>query len=88
MERMKTVVEPTGALAFAVAMSKDFERLYPAKTFPRVGVLICGGNLDIAIVPKMIQLAKSKEIKTMSQIKNEKRKRKIPVKGTRDSTGK
>ena len=58
MERMKATVEPTGALALAVAMSDEFEHLYPAKTNRRVGVILCGGNLDLSVVPQMIELAK------------------------------
>ena len=40
-ERMKMVVEPTGALAFAALFSK---RLKPR---PRVGVVLSGGNVDL-----------------------------------------
>jgi threonine dehydratase len=41
-ERMKLVVEPTGALAFAALHSKK----YPAKGL-RVGVILSGGNVDL-----------------------------------------
>jgi threo-3-hydroxy-L-aspartate ammonia-lyase len=40
-ERMKIVVEPTGALAFAALFSR---RLQPR---PRVGVILSGGNVDL-----------------------------------------
>jgi len=56
---MKATIEPTGALAFAVSMSAEFNRLYPAQTYQRVGVILCGGNLDLSVVPKMIQLSNS-----------------------------
>jgi threonine dehydratase len=42
-ERMKIVVEPTGCLGAAAALSKQFHR--PGE---RVGVLISGGNIDLA----------------------------------------
>jgi threonine dehydratase len=42
-ERMKIVVEPTGCLGAAAALSKRFHR--PGE---RVGVLISGGNIDLA----------------------------------------
>ncbi len=41
-ERMKMIVEPTGCLAAAAALSKQFHR--PGE---RVGVLISGGNIDL-----------------------------------------
>jgi len=41
-ERMKIVVEPTGCLGAAAALSKQFHR--PGE---RVGVLISGGNIDL-----------------------------------------
>ena len=59
MERMKIVAEPTGALALAVAMSDEFSLKYPADDFQRVGVILCGGNLDLTVVPKMLELAET-----------------------------
>jgi threo-3-hydroxy-L-aspartate ammonia-lyase len=41
-ERMKMLVEPTGCLGAAAALSKQFQR--PGE---RVGVLISGGNIDL-----------------------------------------
>jgi len=58
MERAKMVVEPTGALALAVALSDEFEMKYPRSKYKSVAVIVCGGNLDLSVVPKMIQLAK------------------------------
>ena len=54
---MKIVAEPTGALALAVAMSEEFASKYPPAIFQRVGVILCGGNLDLSVVPKMLELA-------------------------------
>lgn len=59
MERMKCVIEPTGALALAVAMSEEFNKLYPAESNKKVGIIICGGNLDLSAVQKMIELSNS-----------------------------
>ena len=59
MERMKTVAEPTGALALAVALSDSFNASYPEATYQRVGVILCGGNLDLSVVPRMLELADS-----------------------------
>ena len=33
MQRMKSVAEPTGALALAVALSEEFNQKYPASVF-------------------------------------------------------
>ena len=54
------VVEPTGALALAVALSEEFESKYPKETYKSVAVIVCGGNLDLTVVQKMIQLAEHK----------------------------
>ena len=54
-ERMKTVIEPTGALGVAGL----FERVaVPAGA--RVGVLVSGGNVDFAEVGRWIGLAGGK----------------------------
>jgi threo-3-hydroxy-L-aspartate ammonia-lyase len=47
-ERMKLVVEPTGALAFAALLSEQLE-----VHGKRVGVIISGGNVDVAEVGKL-----------------------------------
>jgi threo-3-hydroxy-L-aspartate ammonia-lyase len=49
-ERMKIVVEPTGCLGAAAALSKQFHR--PGE---RVGVLISGGNIDL---PRFAELVR------------------------------
>ena len=46
-ERMKIVVEPTGALAFAAL----FHRKYPGKN-QKIGVVLSGGNVDLSQVGK------------------------------------
>ena len=51
-ERMKIVVEPTGALAAAAALSGRVDL-----RGTRVGVLISGGNIDMAAVPRLLQIA-------------------------------
>jgi len=49
-ERMKIVVEPTGSLAAAAALSKRFHQ--PGE---RVGVLISGGNIDLARYAELLR---------------------------------
>jgi len=60
MERMKTVIEPTGALATAVLTSEAFNAAYPAESYPNVAVILCGGNLDLAMVAKMVELGQAR----------------------------
>lgn len=52
MERMKLVVEPTGALAAAGLLQGGRERFAGR----RVGVLISGGNVDMAALPGLLEL--------------------------------
>jgi threonine dehydratase len=49
-ERMKIVVEPTGCLGTAAALSKRFHQ--PGE---RVGVLISGGNIDLARYAELLR---------------------------------
>jgi threonine dehydratase len=51
-ERMKIVVEPTGALAATAALSGRVDL-----KGKKVGILISGGNVDITAVPKLLALA-------------------------------
>ncbi len=51
-ERMKLVVEPTGALAAAAALSGRVDL-----QGKRVGVVISGGNVDLSAVPALLALA-------------------------------
>lgn len=52
-ERMKIVVEPTGALAATAALSGRVD-----VRGKRIGVLVSGGNLDLAAVPRLLEIAK------------------------------
>jgi len=51
-ERMKIVVEPTGALAAAAALSGRVDL-----RGKRAGVLISGGNVDMAAIPRLLAIA-------------------------------
>ena len=51
-ERMKIVVEPTGALAATAALSGRVDL-----RGKRVGVLLSGGNVDMAAIPKLLAIA-------------------------------
>jgi threonine dehydratase len=53
-ERMKIVVEPTGALGAAAVFSGRHDALVRGR---RVGVIVSGGNVDLAEVPRLRQIA-------------------------------
>lgn len=53
-ERMKIVVEPTGALAATAVLSGRVDL-----RGKRVGVIVSGGNVDLTAVPRLLQIANS-----------------------------
>jgi serine racemase len=56
-ERLKVAVEPSAGVGVAVAMSEAFQLKYPASDYPRVGIVLCGGNVDVLKVSaKMFEL--------------------------------
>jgi threonine dehydratase len=56
MERMKLVIEPSGALALAGAIK--LARTEPDRiTGKRIGIVISGGNIDLGIIPELRRLA-------------------------------
>ena len=56
-ERLKVAIEPSAGVGVAVAMSEPFQQKYPASDYPRVGIVLCGGNVDVLKVSaKMVEL--------------------------------
>eukprot|EP00928_Gymnodinium_smaydae_P029207 TRINITY_DN22064_c0_g3_i1.p1 TRINITY_DN22064_c0_g3~~TRINITY_DN22064_c0_g3_i1.p1 ORF type:complete len:382 (-),score=71.62 TRINITY_DN22064_c0_g3_i1:115-1260(-) len=55
-ERMKMAIEPSAGVGVAVAVSPAFKEKYPE--LKRVGVILCGGNADLAAVGPVIAAAK------------------------------
>ena len=49
-ERMKLVVEPSAAVSVAAVMNPGFRELVGPGSM-RVGVVLCGGNLDLDHLP-------------------------------------
>ncbi|KAG2501904.1 hypothetical protein HYH03_000402 [Edaphochlamys debaryana] len=47
MERMKLVVEPSGAVGLAAVLSPAWASGHVTRECTRVGVVLCGGNLDL-----------------------------------------
>ncbi len=56
MERMKLVIEPSGALALAgaIKMAQSQPDRIRGK---RIGIVVSGGNIDLAIIPELRRLA-------------------------------
>lgn len=54
LERAKQVVEPTGALATAAALFGAAAAHIPSR---RVMALLCGGNLDLSALPRLLAMA-------------------------------
>ena len=52
-ERMKIVVEPTGALAATAALSGRVDL-----RGKKAGVLISGGNVDMDAIPRLLEIAR------------------------------
>ena len=48
MERMKLVIEPSSGVPVAAALHPDFCAL---QGIDRVGVILCGGNIDLDALP-------------------------------------
>ena len=46
--RMKLCIEPSAGVGVACVLSEAFRSKYPADAYPTVGVILCGGNLDLA----------------------------------------
>ena len=44
-ERLKVCIEPSAGVGVAVAMSEEFRHKYSDSK--RVGIILCGGNVDI-----------------------------------------
>merc|ERR1711924_470118 len=49
LERSEQVIEPGCGVAVAVATSKEFHEKYP--DLKKIGVVMCGGNLDLDSLP-------------------------------------
>ena len=45
---MKLCIEPSAGVGVACVLSEAFRAKYPAERYATVGVILCGGNLDLA----------------------------------------
>ena len=54
-ERMKVMIEPSAATGVAVLLGDEFKRKYDVEKFKRVGIVLCGGNVDLKKVLDKMQ---------------------------------
>lgn len=57
-ERLKVCIEPSAGVGVAVALGKDFNQKYrPDQGFQNVGIILCGGNVDILKIAAKMEAA-------------------------------
>lgn len=58
-ERLKVMVEPSAAVGLAAVLTPEFNNMYKLSEgdCARVGIILCGGNCDVAKVAKLIDAA-------------------------------
>mmetsp|Transcript_24881 Transcript_24881/g.28478 ORF Transcript_24881/g.28478 Transcript_24881/m.28478 type:complete len:152 (-) Transcript_24881:397-852(-) len=55
-ERLKVMIEPSAGVGVAVALSNEFRDKYRVENgIQNVGVILCGGNVDILKVTKLME---------------------------------
>jgi len=54
-ERLKVCIEPSAGVGVAVAIGSEFRKKYPVESgVKNVGVILCGGNVDVVKVAKLM----------------------------------
>ena len=54
-ERLKVCIEPSAGVGVAVALSDEFQSRFPAAQYPNVGIVLCGGNVDVIKIAKKME---------------------------------
>lgn len=55
-ERLKVTIEPSAGVGVAVALGNEFREKYSVENgFQNVGIILCGGNVDILKVCNMMK---------------------------------
>lgn len=52
--RMKLCIEPSAGVGVACVLGDEFKARYPPSKYATVGVVLCGGNLDLAKAAKVL----------------------------------
>jgi len=55
-ERLKICIEPSAGVGVAVALGHEFQMKYPSEKYGNVGIILCGGNVDILNVAEKMRL--------------------------------
>jgi serine racemase len=56
-ERLKVCIEPSAGVGVAVALGAEFQEKYNCQEYPNVGIILCGGNVDIVQISKKMEEA-------------------------------
>ena len=57
-ERLKVCIEPSAGVGVAVVLGAEFQNKYkPGDGYQNVGIILCGGNVDIVKVSKKMEEA-------------------------------
>jgi serine racemase len=56
-ERLKVCIEPSAGVGVGVALGAAFQAKYSVMDYPNVGIILCGGNVDILAVSKKMEEA-------------------------------
>ena len=54
-ERLKVCIEPSAGVGIAVALGKEFNEKYKVSEYENVGIILCGGNVDILRIAGKMQ---------------------------------
>ena len=56
-ERLKVCIEPSAGVGVAVVLGADFREKYPVEAgIKNVGVILCGGNVDVIKIAKLMEI--------------------------------
>ena len=56
-ERLKVCIEPSAGVGFGVCLGAEFQTKYNATDYPNIGIILCGGNVDILKISKKMEEA-------------------------------
>lgn len=56
-ERLKVCIEPSAGVGIGVCLGAEFQAKYNVTDYPNVGIILCGGNVDILNISKKMDEA-------------------------------
>jgi threonine dehydratase len=55
-ERLKICIEPSAGVGVAVLLyNTEFQQAYPAERYKNVGIVLCGGNVDVLLIAEKMK---------------------------------